>query len=264
MMPSKTSAKSTLTPPAVFTAAVLGAVCFYCFYYGIIGAGIDELEAGRTDGPEFTGAIESLTLRWEYGMLHVNAVQQIESNVSVIVIHGADVKTQNAKHWNPNIGTFARIGSVYLVDLPGFGETTSNNRGVGPLVPSFAIRKLIREILSESPHQRLLFCARGWGSKVVMDVLRREESLREKTVGAILIAPFMKTDKIPEAAKSLKTLLIWAGKDPVVPSGYSSVLKGIFSNASLHVMSNLKSHMPETDRPLEFDSQVLQWLSIDS
>uniref|UniRef100_A0A7S3A516 Serine aminopeptidase S33 domain-containing protein n=1 Tax=Rhodosorus marinus TaxID=101924 RepID=A0A7S3A516_9RHOD len=151
-----------------------------------------------------------------------------------------------------------------MVDLPGFGETISNNRGVGPLVPSFAVSKLLREILSESPHQRLLFCARGWGSKVVMDVLRREESLREKTVGAILIAPYMKADQIPESAKSLKILLIWAGKDPVVPSGYCSVLQNIFSNASVHVMSNLKSHTPETDRPLEFDSQVLKWLSIDS
>mmetsp|Transcript_4336 Transcript_4336/g.13115 ORF Transcript_4336/g.13115 Transcript_4336/m.13115 type:complete len:277 (-) Transcript_4336:82-912(-) len=252
-------------PVRLYSLLVCAALGIFAILYSMQGGYLSSLGGGGSATyatepvPKFKGTVESTMVEWPWGMLHVDRYVQPKKKISVIAIHGGDAETQNSKHWTPNLRTFEKMGSFYMLDLPGFGETTSNIRGTGPLVPGYAIHRVVEEAYENGlQDNKLVFVARAWGAKVLMDMFKKYPEVADNTAGLVLIAPV-----IPQpagAVESVPTLIVWGDKDPDTPVSLGERLAKSFKKSTLMVMDSLPSHAPESDRPKTFQKEVLQWM----
>lgn len=84
----------------------------------------------------------------------------------------------------------------------------------------------------------------------------------EQVAGVVLIAPEIVKSQVSAQVSNYETLLVWAAKDPVLPSWYSQKLLPLFKNVELAVVPDLTSHTPEVHAVDAFHNLLQKWISL--
>lgn len=142
--------------------------------------------------------LDTKFIGFEGGKIHVLQCVKPESSKAIFIVHGADRATQNITHWGPNLGLFSRLGSFYLVDLPGYGLSSppKKRRLFGLDVSAVALNRVIEASGVIEEGKDIVIITRDSGATLTMKVLEHYKATAEATTGLIFIAPQLKPSSI--------------------------------------------------------------------
>lgn len=162
---------------------------------------------------------------------------------SLVLIHGADRRLQNAAHWKPHFPFLEKHCRVFAVDMLGHG---SSHPGESDPLPNGvtridiaeqiqALTKLIEfdvqkqqaktmSISDDGGHslveKRYILVGRSYGGGVSARLAQQIASGQirgAKLEGLVLIAPFTEQATIESLPKSLPVLAVWSEEDRIIP-----------------------------------------------
>jgi pimeloyl-ACP methyl ester carboxylesterase len=182
---------------------------------------------------------------------------------TIVLVHGADRKLQNCRHWTPHFEWLRKKGTLYALDLLGHGDSTPGVRM--PLHTAMPMLDQVEvmanyfraKIPSEPP---FIFVGRSYGGKVLMELAKRHAALVRAMV---LIAPALDMDNLKQYSSTVwskPTLLVGAEDDPLVPYSNLVTLSKSFANGKLVSMGKInppaeekwRAHTPENEKVEEF------------
>lgn len=211
--------------------------------------------------PSFNAELETVKVKYAGGVMHMKHFQHNSSRVTVVAVHGWNKKSQNVQHWNPILGLFAKLGSFYLVDLPGHGQSLPQRKNDEHDAANGLFVALEGSGLFDERNE-LIFVARSWGSRVVLRLLRSHPSIKKRTSKLIFIAPNIRPkDRMPNLS-STKSMFVWGEKDKVAPVRQARrIMKNGSLTSTLVVFGNMASHSPELEKPGHFAQAVENFVS---
>uniref|UniRef100_A0A7S3E6H2 AB hydrolase-1 domain-containing protein n=1 Tax=Rhodosorus marinus TaxID=101924 RepID=A0A7S3E6H2_9RHOD len=220
---------------------------------------VEDIEAPYFD----KNKLESNVIEFRYGTIHYLYHKKPESKVSIIALHGPG-ETQSAEHWFKNLGLFDKMGSFYLMDLPGFGNSTASDTALH--IPAYTGAQTIsilmdEEGISDDPNQRIVIVARSWGAQVVMTFLSKNKKIADRKPYLIFVSPTPSLRKVHETLraklKSFEGILVFSAEDPYFPRSYIEVIRSYFPSLNLEILGGSSAHQPETEYPGIFAKLVL-------
>ena len=99
--------------------------------------------------------------------------------------------------------------------------------------------------------------ARLPGAKeVLLSVARTGINLRGQNMK--LLEPLLR--RVPEI--EAPTLIIWGAQDPIIPVAHAQIAHQMIRNSRLHILDRC-GHLPQIEKPEEFNRLVLEFLGSD-
>jgi pimeloyl-ACP methyl ester carboxylesterase len=198
-----------------------------------------------------------------------------QTNCSIILIHGADRKFQNAKHWTQHYDTFVKHGSVYALDMLGHGESQpgENDNSIDKVSPDEqvqAIKSLIQQEKKKNNIDKFVLVGRSYGGSIVLRVAKELPDLIDRL---ILISPAAGKDLVHQVSQTVPVMLVWAKDDPIVSSSNASAFTDYFKQCKPLIFEQVvtdqmrekketwRAHSSENERPEEFHKAVDEFLS---
>ena len=187
------------------------------------------------DGPS---EFDSFTLVLSNGQV-LHSLMAGEGQTLILLVHGADRKTQNADYWKPFIPQLSKHGRVVAVDMLGYGASepgseSSMDMQIPPKQQAISLLYLISSLQTSFPDiQEVVLLARSYGGRVVAELLNNSTTseVLSKISKVVLIAPAIGGSNVltlPDRLKNIPYLVFWAQDDPVVPSTRLWELKQVF------------------------------------
>lgn len=209
---------------------------------------------------------------------------------TLVLIHGADRRLQNATHWKPHLPFLATHHcGVFAVDLLGHG--TSRPGESDPLPGGIiridvgdqiqALTKLIEHDLnnSTSSEKQFILVGRSYGGLVSARLAQQIASGQIKGAklgGLVLIAPATEQAVIESLPKNIPLLAVWSEEDRIIPpakglqllrSHFEQVQVLLFGEGEILTEAVIKrgemwrSHTPENEKVKEFQNAMEKFLS---
>jgi len=186
------------------------------------------------ESPEF----DSYTLVLSNGQV-LHSVMTGDGETLILLVHGADRKTQNADYWKPFLPRLSKYGRVIAVDMLGYGASEPGAESpmeaqVPPKQQAISLLYLISSLQTSFPEiQQVVLLARSYGGRVVAELLNNSTTpeVISQISKVVLIAPAIGGSNVltlPDRLKNIPYLVFWAQEDPVVPSTRLWELKQVF------------------------------------
>lgn len=193
-----------------------------------------RIEVVGEEPPEF----DSFTLVLSNGQV-LHSLMTGEGPTLILLVHGADRKTQNADYWKPFLPQLSKYGRVVAVDMLGYGasEPGAESQMESQLPPkqqATSLLYLLSSLQTSFPDIRqVVLLARSYGGRVVAELLNNSTTpdALSKISRIVFVAPAIGGSNVltfPEKFKNIPYLVFWAQDDPVVPSTRLWELRQVF------------------------------------
>eukprot|EP01027_Heterolobosea_sp_BB2_P011156 GEZU01016265.1.p1 GENE.GEZU01016265.1~~GEZU01016265.1.p1 ORF type:complete len:245 (-),score=47.82 GEZU01016265.1:455-1189(-) len=199
-----------------------------------------------------------------------------------ILVHGADRKFQNCRHWEPHYKWLSSLGVYYAVDLLGHGTSEPGEKS--PEYPSpqeqvDAVEKLVHHIIDleaaqEGIRSKYTLIGRSYGGRIVLELAKRLDPFSINAM--ILIAPSANENTLRDVpSDKFPVMALWAKDDPVIPPTDARVnmfrkhfgnkfhlklMDPVLSEEANRKGEMWRAHCPENERPDEFHAAVEEFL----
>eukprot|EP01099_Mayorella_cantabrigiensis_P002970 TRINITY_DN233_c0_g1_i2.p1 TRINITY_DN233_c0_g1~~TRINITY_DN233_c0_g1_i2.p1 ORF type:complete len:253 (+),score=62.31 TRINITY_DN233_c0_g1_i2:176-934(+) len=186
--------------------------------------------------PEF----DSFSLVLSNGQI-LHSLMAGDGETLILLVHGADRKTQNSEYWKPFLPQLSKYGRVVAVDMLGYGASepgaeTPMDIQIPPKQQAISLLYLISSLQTSFPEiKQVVLFARSYGGRVVAELLNNSTTpeVVSKISQVVLIAPAIGGSNVltlPDRLKNIPYLVFWAQDDPVVPATRLWELKQVFSH----------------------------------
>ena len=148
--------------------------------------------------------------------------------------------------------------SFRLLTIPLFGEFITWAWGTRPGM-RLTLRSIVYDpqVLKDEFVNEMAELARLPGAKeMLLSVARMGIDLRGQNM--VLLEPLLR--RVPEIEGP--TLIIWGAQDPIIPVAHAHIAHQMIRNSRLHIFDRC-GHVPQIEKPEEFNRLVLEFLGSD-
>uniref|UniRef100_A0A7S3EKM7 AB hydrolase-1 domain-containing protein n=1 Tax=Rhodosorus marinus TaxID=101924 RepID=A0A7S3EKM7_9RHOD len=210
--------------------------------------------------------LKDLNLDWYYGNLHAVVAEGKRDDILIVCIHGEE-EGSTWRDWEENLGVLTDYGQVVMLDMPGFGESTLPlKRGSDPRCRKSAIELVLKTLkfLDAGDDRKMIMLAKGLNTRPAVEYFRfgsAKTVAAPRLAGMVIVAGAYNGESSKLLLRYSKVLVIWSEVDPVIDGKHSDKLMTQFEVADRIILPKLKTHAPEKESPLLFESALRSWIN---